>query len=228
MALRYRVLLCALIAAAIATLTPATARANPLFYDYMDSQFGLAGAPFLGDTFSITPLQAPGLLPVYQMKVGDTVSITAADGDVFDYNVALLTNSHADFIASFYQVGGGGAAGGFVDTASLLAGRTIEEFRFTLDAFYHQSPGFDENHDGSWTDYLVLATLEVFGEGDPVSVFPQPPRDLSPNFVCHSTSHFTCPTDGMPSPVPEPASLALVCGGLAVLASSRLWFRSRC
>ena len=24
------------------------------------------------------------------------------------------------------------------------------------------------------------------------------------------------------------ASLALVCGGLAVLASSRLWFRSRC
>ena len=137
--MRYRVLLCASIAAAIATLTPATARANPLFYDYMDSQFGLAGAPFLGDTFSITPLQAPGLLPVYQMKVGDTVSITAADGDVFDYNVALLTNSHADFIASFYQVGGGGAAGGFVDTASLLAGRTI------LWSLVRRKPLFEPN-----------------------------------------------------------------------------------
>jgi hypothetical protein len=36
------------------------------------------------------------------MKVGDTVSITAADGGVFDYNVGLLTNGHADYIASFY------------------------------------------------------------------------------------------------------------------------------
>ena len=223
MPFRLRVLVCASMAAAMATLSSGVAQAAPLFYDYMDARFGVAYGPFLGDTYAVTPLQAPGLLPVYQMKVGDSVSITAADGDVFDYNVGLLTNAHADFVASFYDVGGAGAAGGFVDTPSLLEGRTIEEFRFTLDAFYYQSPGFDENHDGTWTDYLVLATLEVFGQGDPVSVFPRPPRDLSPEFTCVSTSHFTCPADGTPeaSPVPEPASFALVGGGLAFVAFRR-------
>jgi hypothetical protein len=223
MPFRFRGFACASIVLAMATLSTSVAHAEPLFYDYMDARFGVAAGPFLGDTFAVTPLQAPGLLPVYQMKIGDTVSITAADGDVFDYNVGLLTNTSADVIASFYQVGGAGSAGGFTDAPSLLAGRTIEEFRFTLDAFYHQSPGFDENHDGIWTDYLVLATLEVFGEGVPVSVFPRPQRDLSPNFICVSTSHFTCPGDGTPeaSPIPEPLSIALVGSGLAFLALRR-------
>jgi hypothetical protein len=224
MPFRFPVLLCASIAAAMVTLSADVVQAEPLFYDYMDARFGVAAEPIMGDTFMVTPLQAPGLLPVYQMKVGDTVSITAADGDVFDYNVGLLTNGHADYIASFYQVSGGGAAGGFTDAPSLLEGRTIEEFRFTLDAFYYQSPGFDVNHDGIWTDYLVLATLEVFGQGDPVSVFPQPQRDLSPHFICQSTSHFTCPADGTtpePSPIPEPVSIALVGSGLAFLTLRR-------
>jgi hypothetical protein len=222
---QFRRLLCAPLVAALSLLPTGVVQAAPLFYNYMDTQFGAVGSPFPGDTYAVTPLQAPGPLTIYQMKVGDTVSITAADGDVFDYNVGLLTNGSADFIASFFRVAGAGAAGGFADSPSLLAGRTIDEFRFTLDALYSQSPGFDLNGDGNWTDYLVLATLEVFGQGDPVSVFPAPPRDLTPHFVCVSTSHFTCPADGTtsePSPIPEPASIALLGSGLAFLAFRRV------
>ena len=36
----------------------------------------------MGDTFMVTPLQAPGLLPVDQMKVVNRVH--TAGGDVFD------------------------------------------------------------------------------------------------------------------------------------------------
>lgn len=76
MPFRIPVLLCASIAAAIATLSADVVQAEPLFYDYMDARFGVAAEPIMGDTFMVTPLQAPGLLPVYQLKVGDTVSIT--------------------------------------------------------------------------------------------------------------------------------------------------------
>jgi hypothetical protein len=79
-----------------------------------------------------------------------------------------------------------------------LTGLVIDEFRLTLDAFYYRTPGIDLNGDGNWTDYSILATLQIFGQGIPVSPLPMPVRDLTPVFH-----------DLPPEPVPEPASLLL-------------------
>ena len=43
MPFRFRRLFCASIVMAMATLSASVAHAGPLFYDYMDAQFGVAG-----------------------------------------------------------------------------------------------------------------------------------------------------------------------------------------
>src|SRR5215468_2477029 len=84
---------------------PVTANAAPLFYAYMDVEFGAIGDPRLASTYDVTPLQGPDSL-TFQMKVGDTVSITAADGSIFAYNADLVTNGSRDFLSSFFSVPG--------------------------------------------------------------------------------------------------------------------------
>ena len=200
---------------------PSIAEAGLLFYGDMYAQFGSSGTPRLAETYAVTPLLGHDNFKV-SMKVGDSVSITAADGDVFSYNAGLATNGLVDFLQGFVEVPGAGAAFSMKEPTSFLEEAIIEEFRFTLDAFHYQTPGFDLNRNGNWTDYIVMGTLEIFGQGDPISVFPRPEKDLTPHFACVSSSRFTCPENSDPAPVPEPATFALFGSALAAMSFRKL------
>lgn len=181
---------------------------------------------FLG-LFTASLVVAASIAPLQASAVVRTISTTGLSSpfalnpstDVLNLNAGSVTTEASSFVfqSGSYQVGDSGSLLGAFDF-------NISE-QITIDGVTKSVLLSVKNIVGSVADTLTISMLDPIFFAGP-NVFFQVQRYVSPSLITGASSNFNLSANltpqaapQPPAEVPEPASLALMLGGIAVMGS---------